>query len=93
MDFWYIVLVYSISISVVAVIITIYDKIAAINKKIRVPEKTLMTLALVGGAAAMLITMKAIRHKTLHKKFMIGLPLMIALHTLVIGIAYYLMTV
>lgn len=28
----------------------------------------------------MYITMKAIRHKTLHKKFMIGLPLLILLH-------------
>lgn len=89
MDFWYIVLVYYISISIVAVIITIFDKIAAIHKKIRVPENTLMTIAFFGGATAMLITMKGIRHKTRHKKFMIGLPLMIVMHALITGLAYY----
>lgn len=89
MDFWYIVLVYYISISIVAVIITIFDKIAAIYKKIRVPENTLMAIAFFGGAPAMFVTMKAIRHKTRHKKFMIGLPLMIVMHALIIGLTYH----
>lgn len=83
------VLVYYISISIVAAIITIIDKIAAVHKKRRVSENTLMTVGLFGGAAAMLITMKGIRHKTRHKKFMIGLPLMIILHALITGLAHY----
>lgn len=49
-----------------SVIITVYDKIVAI-KAVRIPERTLMTFAALGGAAAMYVTMKAIRHKTLHK--------------------------
>lgn len=48
-----------------------------------------MTFAALGGAAAMYVTMKAIRHKTLHKKFMVGLPVFIILHTLIIGLSYY----
>lgn len=72
MDAWQYILVYYISISIPSVIITVYDKIAAIKKAVRIPERTLMTFAALGGAAAMYVTMKAIRHKTLHKKFMIG---------------------
>ena len=86
MDAWQYILVYYISISIPSVIITVYDKIAAIKKAVRIPERTFAAL---GGAAAMYVTMKAIRHKTLHKKFMIGLPVFIILHTLIIGLSYY----
>ena len=33
-----------------------------------------------GGATGMYVTMQLIRHKTKHKKFMIGLPIFIVLH-------------
>ena len=89
MDTWQYILVYYISISIPSVIITVYDKIAAIKKVVRIPERTLMTFSALGGAAAMYVTMKPIRHKTLHKKFMIGLPVFIILHTLIIGLSYY----
>ena len=52
---------------------------AAVKGKWRVPEATLMLVGLFGGATAMLVTMKVIRHKTKHMKFMVGLPLEIAL--------------
>ena len=53
--------------------------LAAVKGKWRVPEATLMLVGLFGGATAMLVTMKVIRHKTKHMKFMVGLPLEIAL--------------
>lgn len=43
MDAWQYILVYYISISIPSVIITVYDKIAAIKKAVRIPERTLMT--------------------------------------------------
>lgn len=81
-------LVWLVFISTAAVIITIWDKTAARQKKRRISENTLMLVGLFGGAAAMLITMKKIRHKTLHKKFMIGLPLEILLQLLIFGLLY-----
>ena len=45
----------------------------------RVSEKSLLILALLGGSVAELLTMLKIRHKTKHKKFMIGLPVIIFL--------------
>ena len=59
---------------------TVTDKAKAKRAVWRIPEATLMLVGLFGGALAMYVTMKTIRHKTKHKKFMIGLPLEIALH-------------
>lgn len=72
--------------SLLAAALTIYDKIA--SKKFthsRVPEAVLILTAILGGSVAMLITMEAIRHKTKHKKFTIGLPVIIVAQ-LAIGI-------
>jgi uncharacterized membrane protein YsdA (DUF1294 family) len=69
------------AVSALAVILTVYDKRAAKTRpRHRVRERTLLAVGFFGGAAAMLCTMLLIRHKTQHKKFMVGLPLMIALH-------------
>ena len=74
-----------ITVSVVAIIVTVWDKIAAKAGKRRVPEATLLWVGFFGGAAAMLATMKLIRHKTRKAKFMVGLPLMLVLHVLAVG--------
>ncbi len=74
-------LIYIAAISLVSVIVTIYDKFAAKKlPKNRTPERSLMILGLVGGATAMFFTMLMIRHKTKHAKFMVGLPIFIILH-------------
>lgn len=81
--------IWFILISAVSIIMTVYDKWAAKRKKRRVPERTLLSLGLIGGAAAMYLTMKMIRHKTRKKKFMAGLPLEILLHVLIAFCFYY----
>lgn len=73
-------IVYLAVVALVAVVMTIIDKTAAKKGAWRIPEATLMLTGLFGGALPMYVTMKTIRHKTKHKKFMIGLPLEIALH-------------
>ncbi len=77
--------IFWLAISVVAVAVTIWDKHAAKAGLRRTPEATLLWIGFFGGAAAMLGTMKLIRHKTRKPKFMIGLPLMLVLHVLLIG--------
>jgi len=69
------ILIYFALISIFAIIITIIDKRNAIKGKRRISEDFLLTTGLIGGAFAEYITMKAIHHKTKHKKFMIGLPI------------------
>ena len=58
-------------------------KIFAKKDMRRVPEKVLFTLGFLGGAFFEYVTMKLIRHKTLHKRFMIGLPLIVLLQVAV----------
>jgi uncharacterized membrane protein YsdA (DUF1294 family) len=41
----------------------------------------LLLVSLFGGSATMLLTMLAIRHKTKHAKFMIGIPVILTLQT------------
>ncbi len=84
--------IYLAAISLVAVIFTCYDKYA--SKKLpgrRTPESTLLFISILGGSAAMLATMLAIRHKTRHKKFMIGIPVIIVLQFAAV-IAIWLLT-
>ncbi len=64
-------------ISIAAMILTIVDKVRAKNHEWRIPENTLLLVAAFGGAAAMLVTMLIIRHKTQHRKFMGGLPILL----------------
>lgn len=54
------------------------------NEKVRrVPERTLLLLAALGGSVGALLAMKAFRHKTLHKAFRFGVPLILALQIMV----------
>ena len=73
------ILVYYLAgISLLAVIMTVADKIAARRGTWRISENALMCAAAFGGSAAMYVTMLLIRHKTKHVKFMAGLPLIMA---------------
>ena len=73
------VLAYLAIISLVSIVVCIYDK--KISKKnrveLRIPEKTLLILSALGGSIAMFVTMLLVRHKTKHVKFMAGIPLII----------------
>ena len=40
----------------------------------RIPERTLFTIALVGGSVGVYLGMRAFRHKTLHRQFTLGIP-------------------
>lgn len=72
-------IIYIIAINLLAVLLCVYDKQNAKRKKVRVPEKTLFAISFFGGAVFMYLTMMFIRHKTKHKRFMIGLPIIIIL--------------
>ena len=77
-------LYYLLIVSVLSSIITVHDKLAAKRRTRRVPEKILLLFSALGGSAAMYITMLIIRHKTRHPKFMIGIPVILALQVCLI---------
>ena len=81
------VLYYFIAVSVIGALVCIYDKIAAPRGWKRVPERTLFFWALIGGGPGVYLTMLLIRHKTLHRSFMLWIPaIMIFQIVIIIGI-------
>lgn len=83
-------LAYIAIISLVSIVVCIYDKIAAKhNPKHRTREATLLLLSALGGSVAMFITMQIIRHKTKHVKFMLGIPLIIIAQVALVAAALY----
>lgn len=68
---------YLLFINVISIVLCLADKLKAKLDGWRIPEKTLFITSLIGGSVGMYITMQLIRHKTKHKRFMIGLPIII----------------
>ncbi|WP_029699224.1 DUF1294 domain-containing protein [Clostridium sp. Ade.TY] len=60
------------------------DKEKAKKHKWRIPENTLMLIAILGGSIGSLIGMNTFRHKTKHIKFKYGIPLIIVFQIIII---------
>ncbi len=70
-------LYYLLGINVVTFLVYGIDKVKAKHNSWRISEATLLTLAVVGGVIGALLGMKVWRHKTQHKKFKYGVPLIL----------------
>ena len=81
--FLFILAIYLILINLIAVIVTIYDKLCAVKRRWRVKESTLLLLSALGGSISMYITMLLIRHKTRHIKFILGIPLILIVQLII----------
>ena len=66
--------IYLIGINILTFLIFGADKWKAKRDKWRIPEDTLIWLAIVGGSVGALLGMYLFRHKTKHRKFQIGIP-------------------
>ena len=62
------------------------DKWKAKKNRWRIPESTLLLLAVLGGSIGAWLGMKIWHHKTMHKKFKYGIPLILVLQ---IGALFY----
>lgn len=69
-----ILLLYLLAVNVFGAAVTALDKWKAQHHRWRIPEKTLFLLCALGGCPGVYFTMRACRHKTLHKRFMWGIP-------------------
>ena len=78
-----IILMWFAVISLVAVVVTVADKIKARRGVYRISEAALISVSALGGSVAMLVTMLTIRHKTKHIKFMLGIPIIILFQIIV----------
>ena len=65
---------YLLVINAVTFIVYGIDKYKAKKAKWRIPEATLLLLAVLGGSIGAWMGMKVWHHKTMHKKFKYGIP-------------------
>lgn len=77
MDTITLILLYIGLVNVFAFILYGIDKLKAPKSKWRVPESTLIGIAIIGGSIGAWSGMKVWHHKTLHKKFKYGIPLIL----------------
>lgn len=66
------------------------DKWKARNHRYRIPEATLLGAAVLGGSIGGICGMDFFHHKTLHKKFKLGLPLILLVQAGIAAIIYFL---
>ena len=67
-------LLYLLLINAAAFILMLADKVKAKKNRWRIPERTLIGSALLGGSIGALLGMYTFRHKTRHLKFTMGDP-------------------
>ena len=68
---------YLIGINILTFIVYDIDKRKAEKGSWRISEATLLMLAAIGGSIGALFGMRVWHHKTLHKKFRYGIPLIL----------------
>ena len=78
---------YLTAINITVFIVYGIDKLKAKKGRWRIPESTLLLLAVVGGSMGAWCGVRVWHHKTLHKKFKYGIPLILAIQ---IGLLLYL---
>ena len=76
-------LIYLLIINIIAIIMYGIDKWKAHRKQWRISEKMLLFLAVIGGSAGALAGMYIFHHKTLKKKFTVGVPLILVIQVMI----------
>lgn len=66
--------IYLIVINLIGLFIMYLDKKKAMYGRWRIPEKSLIIIALLGGSIGCMVGMKLFRHKTQKIKFVLGYP-------------------
>ena len=76
-------LIYLCIINALGFLLMLLDKQKAKKNLWRIPEATLLGVAVIGGSLGAIAGMQLARHKTKHLKFAIGLPLILAAQVMV----------
>ena len=80
--------IYLLIINLIGLLIMYIDKRKAKYEKWRIPEKTLLMVALLGGSIGTMTGMYLFRHKTKKLKFTLGFPTILISEVVII--AYFL---
>ena len=80
---------YLFAINIVSFFLYGIDKYKAKKNKWRISEATLLMIAVIGGSIGAWAGMQLWHHKTMHKKFKYGIPIIIIIQ---VALAVYLPT-
>ena len=83
------IICYLLAVNIVTFLLYGIDKYKAKKGKWRISEATLLTMAAIGGSIGAWAGMRLWHHKTMHKKFKYGIPVIILLQ---VALAVYLLT-
>ena len=75
--------IYLIVINAVGFLLMLIDKVKAKKNLWRIPEATLFLVAAIGGSIGSLLGMYTFRHKTKHIKFIVGMPVILAVQIVI----------
>ena len=84
-----IILGYLLAVNIATFFLYGIDKYKAKKGRWRISEATLLLMAVIGGSIGAWVGMRIWHHKTMHKKFKYGIPIIIILQ---VTIAVYLQT-
>ena len=84
-----IILGYLLAVNTTSFLLYGIDKYKAKNGRWRISEATLLMMAVIGGSIGAWVGMRLWHHKTMHKKFKYGIPIIIILQVV---LAVYLLT-
>lgn len=84
-----IALYYLLAVNLLTFISYGIDKWKARRNRWRIPEATLLLLAALGGSIGALLAMKMFRHKTQHKKFRYGVPIILLVQLAIAAFCCY----
>ena len=81
---------YLLAINALSFILFGLDKNKAKKGKWRISEATLLMIAVIGGSIGAWVGMRLWHHKTMHKKFKYGIPIIIILQ---VSLVFFLHTI
>ena len=84
------IICYLLAVNIATFLLYGIDKYKAKKSKWRISEATLLTMAAIGGSIGAWAGMRLWHHKTMHKKFKYGIPLIIIMQ---IALVAYLHTI
>ena len=80
---------YLLAVNITTFLVYGIDKYKAKKGRWRISEATLLMMAVIGGSIGAWAGMRLWHHKTMHKKFKYGIPLIIIMQ---VALAVYLLT-
>ena len=84
-EMMHIILYYLLAVNIATFLLYGIDKYKAKKGRWRISEATLLLMAVIGGSIGAWVGMRIWHHKTMHKKFKYGIPIIIILQVALVA--------